>query len=181
MKQLFGSLTTRLAESYANGSLQKRDTGSWALMQRQGLLLVGESARDYLGVLEELAEVAKADESWSKDALDDVLGARIAAIAAVGFSHEAMREQTKQFTLDLAKNPTSFEVVIAIPCVLPDAAPLGFGRVQLRQEVFTSSSDHGTLADDHTDAVLLRSTLPGCYLPKARVRRETEWIFGEHR
>jgi len=139
-KQIFVDLAKELPEP-GKGRPQKSGPITESLLIRGGMVLHGEIANKYFEALEEMSDIVTADETWNKDAVDELLANRVRAVEEVSTDQrqQVIRAQADELVVQLSKSPETWEIDLSVYGMHPDCAGLKFGKIAFLIEKVESS------------------------------------------
>ena len=129
-KQIFIELAKELPEP-GMGRPQKPGPITEPLMIRGGMVLYGEIASKYFEALEEMSNIVTVDETWNKDAVDELLANCVRAVEEVSRDQrqQIIRAQVDELIAQLSKPPETWEIDLSVYGMHPDCAGLKFGKI----------------------------------------------------
>jgi hypothetical protein len=101
------------------------------MLIRGNLIMRDDLASGYLEALEEMHDIASADETWNKDAIDDLFGKQVLAVATASTDQRpaVIAEAAKEFAARLNEVPTAWQIDLSVFGANFDLNGLSFGRI----------------------------------------------------
>src|ERR1019366_7876410 len=86
------------------------------MLIRGNLSVRDDLARGYLEALEEMYDIASADETWNKDAIDDLFAKQVLAVATASTDQRpaVIAEAAKEFAARLNEVPTAWKIDLSV-------------------------------------------------------------------
>jgi hypothetical protein len=98
---------------------------------RGGLIMRDELAHGYLDALEKMHDIASSDETWNKDAVDDLFAKHVLSVVNVGVDQrsDAIVQEAKAFVAELNETPADWQIDLSVFGATFDFNGLLFGRI----------------------------------------------------
>jgi len=101
------------------------------MLIRGNLIMRDDLARGYLEALEEMHDISSADETWNKDAIDDLFAKQVLSVATASTDQRlaVIAEAAKEFAARLNEIPTAWQIDLSVFGASFDLNGLSFGRI----------------------------------------------------
>ncbi|MGD0832731.1 MAG: hypothetical protein ABR907_17495 [Terracidiphilus sp.] len=101
------------------------------MLIRGNLIMRDDLASGYLEALEEMHDIASADETWNKDAIDDLFAKQVLTVATASTDQRpaVIAEAAKEFAVRLNEVPTAWQIDLSVFGANFDLNGLSFGRI----------------------------------------------------
>lgn len=131
------------------------------MLIRGNLIVRDDLARGYLEALEEMYDIASADETWNKDAIDDLFAKQVLAVATASTDQRpaVIAEAAKEFAARLNEVPTAWQIDLSVFGANFDLSGLSFGRIAFIADNIRAPYSVPGLIEPNVDTAFLLARL----------------------
>jgi len=153
-----------------------------AMLIRGNLIMRDDLARGYLEALEEMYDIASADETWNKDAIDDLFAKQVLAVASASMDQRStvIAEAAKEFAARLNEVPTAWQIDLSVFGANFDLNGLSFGRIAFIADNIRAPYSVPGLIESNADTAFLLARLSVKAINRKTAVEKASEIVGQH-
>jgi hypothetical protein len=152
------------------------------LLIRGKLIMRDDLARGYLEALEEMYEIASADKTWNKDAIDDLFAKQVLAVATASTDQRpaVIAEAAKEFAARLNKVPTVWQIDLSVFGANFDLNGLSFGKIAFIADNIRAPHSVPGLIEPNIDTAFLMARLSVQAISRKTAVEKASEIVDQH-